>query len=37
MTNLRDKVIDVSCRMGSCNSALIIGEEKVALIDCGMA
>ncbi|RBP57954.1 glyoxylase-like metal-dependent hydrolase (beta-lactamase superfamily II) [Alkalibaculum bacchi] len=36
MINLRDKVIDVSCGKGSCNSTLVIGEEKVALIDCGM-
>lgn len=37
MKNSVDKVIDVSCKMGSSSSILVIGEEKVALIDCGMA
>ncbi len=35
--DLKDKVIDVSYGKGSGSSVLVIGEEEVALIDCGMA
>lgn len=37
MRNTLDKIIDVTYGMGSSTSYLILGDNKTALIDCGMA
>ena len=37
MENKLKNIIDVTSGKGSSSSILVLGEEKTALIDCGMA